>query len=96
MSLIVARRFNDSITIVSDTRITHSSHKKVDHIRGAVVKTVMLIPTFSLSFAGDENFAGETIKAAFRWLRFNQDEIVDRLLAKHLESNGSTDFIAAL
>lgn len=97
MSLIVARRFNDSITVVSDTRITHPSHIKVDHISGAVIKTVALTPTFSLSFAGDENFAGKTIVAAFHWQQLDQDEIVKKLLAKHLESNDSTptDFIVA-
>lgn len=99
MSLIVARRFNDSITIVSDTRITYESKHKVDpdQIRGAVIKTVVLSPTFSLSFAGDENFAGNTIVAAFHWQQLDRNEIVNKLLAEHLRSIDSTptDFIVA-
>lgn len=98
MTLIVACRVEDSICIVGDTRITTWDHEKVEILQGAIIKTVMLKPTCALSFAGIERVAGRTILNCMgSWRNLEPDEIIQKVLAAHIESNqipgNSTDFL---
>jgi len=80
--------------------MTTWNHSKVETLRGAVIKTVMMTPRFALGFAGDDRVAGETIKKCIdQWRFLEPDEIVKNVLADHIASNQSaetsTDFLLA-
>lgn len=96
MTLVVARRREDEITIVSDTRITHDSQQSVEHIRGAVVKCVILSLTISVSFSGHVPTAAKVIHEFFeKWLNLPREEIINNIFQCHNDSNQAADFIVA-
>lgn len=96
MSLIVARIIGSSVCILSDTRITPKSHSGAYRrpFDGAL-KTILLSPSLSVSYAGNNREAAYDAIAEFC---FGDGKIVvpvelaDHLLQVH-RSNPNTEFI---
>jgi len=94
MSLIVARKFEDQLCIVSDTKLTHPNHE----VKGlktkpsdGVVKTVIINTRVCISFAGDIDDAELALK------HINPDDSIDRVIETltfyHKKSAYKTEFI---
>lgn len=94
MSLIVARKFEDQLCIVSDTKLTHSNHE----VKGlktkpsdGVVKTIIINSQVCISFAGDIDDAELALK------QINSDDSIDRVIETlayyHKQSAYKTEFI---
>jgi hypothetical protein len=97
MTLIVARRTGNALTIVGDTHWTDvRSGLPVAALRG-VIKSVVLAPHFTVSFAGDLRLAGEALITCTRewYWRVDRAELIKRFLAAHRECDGAIDFILA-
>lgn len=99
MSLIVARKDDASILIVSDTHLSYADAKAVGvgqkrHPSTGVIKTVIINNDISVSFAGGEVSADEAFQ------RIESDAPLARiksiLLQVHLECRQATDFIIAV
>lgn len=99
MSLIVARKENNNIMLVSDTKLSLPNEKSSSADRqkrtpsAGVIKVTIINSKTCVAFAGGEFFAEEAI----RKLDFNisLDDILAELLEAHLASNDVTDFIIA-
>lgn len=94
MSLIVARKFEDQLCIVSDTKLTHPNHE----IKGlktkpsdGVIKSIIINSKVCVSFAGDIDDAEEALK------QINHDDPIDKIIETlnyyHKKSSFKTEFI---
>jgi hypothetical protein len=93
LSLIICRRENDALLIVSDTKLTYPTdefpNKQTGHPSDGVIKTVIISPTLCVSFAGDIGHAEDGIKQIQP-----DDEITKVLKVLQDKSHGNrTDFI---
>lgn len=93
MSLIICRKENNSLLIVSDTKLTYPTDqfpgKQTGHPSDGVIKTVIVNPTLCVSFAGDIEPADEGIKQIQ-----SNDDLTRVLKILRDKSNGNrTDFI---
>lgn len=94
MSLIVARKYEDQLFIVSDTKLTHPNHE-VKRLKtkpsDGVIKTVIINPRICISFAGDIDDAEVALK------QINGIDpiakIIDTLTYYHKQSSHKTEFI---
>jgi hypothetical protein len=92
MSLVVARRFGDSVFIVSDTKVTLPSQRQSAPTDG-VIKTVILNPNLSVCFAGILEFADAAMHSFDRRESGGGFErIVDHFFKHHVKSDRLTDF----
>lgn len=96
VSLVVARIIEGKIQIESDSKIYDRDSARND-LSNCKLKSFILDPTLSLSYAGKEYF-GELAYQNFDKHSDNgkdRNQYVNYLLALHKESNNSTDFIVA-
>lgn len=93
MSLIVARKINNKLIIVGDTKLTYP-YKEKNSPKDGTIKSIILNSTISVCFAGDVYYAEEALKEIAS--NYDLENIKSTLLKWHLESEGSTDFIIAV
>ena len=99
MSLIVARKEESKIYIIGDTKLTAPSGQvfnKGQQVSAgeAVIKTTILNTYSCISFAGNIQFAEEVLKSISPGEDSNN--VTDKLLANHLESEQVTEYIYSL
>jgi hypothetical protein len=62
MTLVVARKFPNSIQIVSDTKLSFDDHRRTKHIeQDSLLKCIALSPTCCVAFASDSQIAMQAI-----------------------------------
>ena len=99
MSLIVAKKQNNQIYIVSDTKLTNPNNlNRIDLVAPeefSAIKIVNINPFVSISFAGEISYAKQAI-ATCRKLDNNINRILDYLLQTNITSNNATEFIVCI
>ena len=93
MSLIVARKINNKLILVGDTKLTYP-YKDKNSPKDGTIKSIIFNSTISVCFAGDVYYAEEALKEIA--LNYDLENIKSTLLKWHLESEISTDFIIAV
>lgn len=91
MTVVLARRFEDSICILSDTMISDAGSGKENAIPGRL-KIVMLAPDFTVAYAGHADPALHAIKEARRVLIESGPDIAIEHLRAATENRGPADF----
>lgn len=94
MTLIVARIYKENIYIESDSKITDERLVRSDPLCG-ILKTLILHPFVSVSFAGNVNYAELAIKNFFKYAIDDVNVLLQMLLNINIESCNATDFIVA-
>jgi len=96
MSLIVARKYQDRLYIVGDTRLNNPDNlNRVDLVAPAAysqIKTVIINPHICVSFAGDKEPAQEAPQACRRF-NYRMHDMLDYLLAVNKATEHATEFI---
>jgi len=99
MSLVVAKKKNNKIFVVSDTCIDNPDNlNRVDLVAPAEysqIKTLIINPFICVSFAGEIVPAREAL-AACRRLNYKVDEIINYLLSVNISSENKADFIVCV
>lgn len=93
MSLIVARKQNNKLIILGDTKLTYRYEEK-NNPRDGTIKTIVLSPNIVVCYAGNVHFA----ESALKEISDNLDAaLIESILLKyHLNSEDETDFILAV
>lgn len=95
MSLIVARKIENRLLILSDTKLTYSNdvvfNRNNGHPLDGTIKTLIMDPFLSISFAGDTHFAEHAIRLLDKSMSLQ--DINQFLLSKHVESEKQTEFL---
>ncbi len=94
MSLVVVRKHENDMFIVSDTKLTYTPLDN-RHYRNSpedgVLKTLLLSSQLAISFAGDVEYARQAIT------EIGSDQSIDRVIeilkSHHLKSSNDTEFI---
>ena len=94
MTLVVARIDEENIYIQSDSRITDDSSVRSDPLCG-LLKTLILHPFVSVSFAGNVHFAEKAIQRFFDKGIEDVEVLLSMLREISIESDNTTDFIVA-
>jgi tetratricopeptide (TPR) repeat protein len=99
MSLIIAKKLDRNIFIVSDTKLTNPQN--INHVEFntpeefCAIKTIILNPYVTISFAGETGHAKIAI-AHCRKLNDKITEILVYLLQTNINSNDATEFIVCV
>lgn len=93
MSLIVARKYNNNLIIVSDTKLTYDDHKERNSPKEGTIKVIILSSKIAICYAGKVCFA----ELALKEIAEKTDvSIIESILLKyHNESKQETDFLLA-
>lgn len=101
MTLVVARKVNNEIIIVGDTKITNDHKPQAAQYIGGL-KIVLLAPGLCVAFAGDVAEARDAIEGIYskNINLFDKNSAIDYFLSRHRESlrkggDRRTDFIVA-
>ncbi len=94
MSLIIAKIINGKIYIESDSKVTDKDTVRTDPLCG-LLKTIIIHPFISISFAGVIYFAEKALKNIFEVNEFDLNSLTELLYNTHIESDNKTDFIIA-
>jgi len=94
MSLIIAKIISGKIYIESDTKITDKDAVRTDPLCG-LLKTIIIHPCISISFAGVIYFAEKALKNIFEINEFDLNSLTELLYNSHIKSGNKTDFIIA-
>lgn len=94
MSLVVAKKFQDNLYIVSDTKLTCLLGCNLSPTEGAI-KISIVQSDLTISWAGNPEIADKALKDFFSITdrTLSDDDIVSFFLKKHMEGNTKTDFI---
>lgn len=93
MSLVVARRIGDDVSLIGDTHLKNDYGYHAGWIEG-VAKVMVLRPDLAFGFAGDVAVAESAIKSCTGVLLSGSwQEFVLKLLEVHKQSSAATDFI---
>lgn len=99
MSLVVAKKNGAQIYIVSDTKLTNPDNlNRVDLVAPeefSAIKTIIINPYVSISFAG-EVFHAKNAIAVCRKLDYKISEILNHLLETNSKSGNATEFIVCI
>jgi tetratricopeptide (TPR) repeat protein len=94
MSLVVVRKFENQLSIVSDTKLSYAYHEiknqKTNPSEG-VIKTVILRPDVTISFAGEIEAAENALSEIST--NTSVEKIIDILKFYHKQSNFKTEFL---
>ncbi|WP_233899346.1 hypothetical protein [Tenacibaculum piscium] len=96
MTLVVGRITQGGIRIDSDSRITDPkivSNK--NSVFSGLLKTIILNPSISVSYAGDVEIAQKAIEKLYNLEKFEINKIKSLLLKLNIESGNETDFLIA-
>ncbi len=95
MTLVVARIEGDNIYIESDSKITDDRAVRSSPLCG-LLKTLILHPFVSVSFAGNVHYAEQAINRFIQNNRFdNIYPLIQLLINANIESGNTVDFIVA-
>jgi hypothetical protein len=94
MSLIIAKIIDGKIYIESDSKVTDKDAVRTDPLCG-LLKTIIIHPCISISFAGVIYFAEKALKSIFEINEFDLNSLTELLYNTHMVSNNKTDFIIA-
>lgn len=94
MSLIICKIIDDKIYIESDSRITDLNSGRKESIYG-VIKTIILHPRISISYAGNIYSAEKAIKEIFDHNKITIDYLIETL-SRHSNYSNNLDFILCL
>jgi hypothetical protein len=95
MTLVIARKQEQIIYIVSDTQLTHDDHERMDFT--GIIKTKIIFTNFCVAFAGRDKLADGYIKefcTKFKKIESVQ-KTINSFLDYHLRSKTEVDFILA-
>jgi len=96
MTLVVARKFPNSIQIVSDTKLSFDDHRRTKHIEeDSLLKCVALSPTCSVAFANDSQIAIDAISPLLRSRSLGRADVRAHLLEHCRIRERRADFILA-
>lgn len=95
MTLVVGRISNGSITVVSDTKLTNEMTKAPIPITKGMVKTKIIAPGLTISFAGNSSLADKAVRMVRPTM--SASEAAQTLLQVHqsVELAHSADFLVA-
>lgn len=91
MSLIIARKIENTIILLSDTKLTYSDGIERKLPKHSTVKVFQHSKSICVAFAGDCYFANVAFQQITKDKKLN--EIEEILLESHRQSNGQTDYI---
>ncbi|WP_298551036.1 hypothetical protein [uncultured Algibacter sp.] len=94
MTLIICRQIKEKIYIVSDSKVTDKNAVRNNPLAGNL-KSLILNPYLSLSFAGNIHFAEKILELFYSNKIANLQQLVLECLKANIESNNETDFIIA-
>ena len=93
MTLVVAKKVDNNLIMVGDTKLTYE-HIDRNRPSDGTVKIIKLSQTIALAYAGNPDFAEDALKEIGASTDISFVESV--LLKHHVENNGATDFILAI
>ena len=96
MSLIVAKKFNERVFVISDTKLTYNEEEK-NIITSGTIKTIIIGKEVNLSFAGYICYAEDLLK----WIEINKNKInlhdlISALKIVNVKSCYQTEFILCI
>lgn len=94
MTLIVGKIYENKIYIESDSKVTDKNSVKNDPLT-SVIKTLILHPFISLSYAGNIHFAEKAIDEFFNKKIDSISDFLELLISINVESLHKTDFVVA-
>lgn len=95
MSLVICKNINNKIFIESDSRVTDINAARKETYYG-VLKTVILHPKISISFAGNIYLAEKAIKEIFLYKKLTLDYLLETLLKYNKDNNNEVEFILCI
>ncbi len=95
MSLVICKNINNKIYIESDSRITDINAARKESIYG-ILKTIILHPKISISFAGNIYLAEKAIQEIFLHKKLTIDYLIETLLKYNKDNNNEVEFILCL
>jgi hypothetical protein len=96
MTLVIARKFPNSIQIVSDTKLSFDDHRRTKHIdEDSVLKCVVLSPTCCVAFANDSQIAMDAIAPLLSSNSLRRVDVRAHLLDHCRKRERRADFILA-
>jgi hypothetical protein len=99
MSLVIAKKDGSKIYVVSDTKLTNPNNLNRIKLEApeefGAIKTVIINPFISISFAGDVSNAKKAI-AVCRKLDYKINDIINHLLETNIQSGNTTEFIVCI
>ena len=94
MTLVVARRTDNTVLLLSDTKVTSDLAIHPSLLDGAL-KTIIVSPTVCVSFAGNTEVARDSFAGIFSNQLCGRAAINAHLLDCHIRSGQATDFVIA-
>lgn len=95
MSLVICKKFNNKLYVESDSRITDINSARKESLYG-VIKTVILHPKISISYAGNIYIAERAILEIFAFKKLTIGYLLETLLRYNKDNNNSVEFILAI
>ncbi|WP_027127212.1 hypothetical protein [Gelidibacter mesophilus] len=96
MTLVVGRITQGGIRVDSDSKITDPSiASNRNTVFSGLLKTIILNPNISVSYAGGVDTAQKAIEELYKLQKFEINEIKKLLLKIHSENDCETDFLIA-
>lgn len=94
VTLIVARKIEAEIRIISDSKITNYEALLRSQLQG-VLKCIIVSPTCCVSYAGEVWHAEQALTAVLENPQWSREKVIDYLLGKHIELACKADFLVA-
>lgn len=94
MTLVVARKIDDTLVIVSDSKVTDDAMLHPSLLNGAL-KTIVVSSTLCVSFAGNVPLATEALAEVITGSIRDRDDLIVHLLKCHRQCSGACDFLIA-
>ena len=95
MTLVVARKHNQNIKFLSDSKITDNFEVR-NNALSANLKTYILHPYICMSFSGNVHFAEKFLENYYSNKLYAFANVLSHCLELNIESNNSTHFALAL
>ena len=96
MTLVIGRIIQGGVIVESDSKITDPKIvSNRNYIFSGLLKTIILNPQISVSYAGDIETAQKAIERLYQSSSFEINQIKSELLEINIESEFGTDFLIA-
>lgn len=95
MSLVICKKINNKLYVESDSRITDINSARKESLFG-VIKTVILHPRISISYAGNIYIAERAIAEIFSYKKLTIDYLLETLLKYNKNNNNTVEFILCI
>lgn len=94
MTLVVARKINDALAIVCDTKITNELVLFPSLLDGAL-KTIVVSTSLCVSFAGSVDIANKALEHIIAGSVHGRDNVIAHLLKCQRQNRSACDFLVA-